>query len=107
MSRYSHSHRSPGYMPERSLDPPDDGERTCPTCQETGEVPCPACDGKGVGCVDCEGGGKAECPDCGGCGFLYKGQATAQEEGAYEDAMETQAELRREREYERKLKGEE
>ena len=75
-----------------------EGERTCPTCNETGEVDCPACDGKGEGCEDCEGSGKSECPDCEWCGFLYKGQATAREEAAFEDHCEQQAELRRERE---------
>lgn len=109
MSRYHHHGRLPGYCPEPCLDPPDDGERTCPTCNETGEIPCPECEGKG--CPECDyiGGdgptGKTTCPDCEGCGFLYKGQATAQEEGAYEDAMEMQAELRREREDDKRRKG--
>ena len=103
--RYHHRGRLPGYCPEPSLDPPDDGQRSCPTCNETGEAACPVCDGEcnfESVCENCENTGRVECPDCEGCGFLYKGQATAQEEGAYEDAMEAKAELRREREEEKK-----
>jgi len=100
MSRLRHR-GSYGYGIEPSLDPPDDGQRSCPTCNETGEVDCPECSGKG--CDECDYGegptGKSTCQDCEGCGFLYKGQATAQEEGAYEDAMEAKAEARREKEF--------
>jgi RecJ-like exonuclease len=77
MSRLRHR-GSYGYGTEPSLDPPDDGERTCPLCNESGTIPCPECEGKG--CEECDFKKVQECPDCEGKGLLYGSQASPTEE---------------------------